>query len=415
MLVVAGGAEEQHTSDGVAVGPWGAAVSITIYAGHYTGIKSFQIEFATAVGGSRTSGEQAQAWWSYAVYPFDWGDGTYQTNFKVSTSPARYLGIHQASGTTPRIALFDASDGSRLARANTNLNVTGWTPVKWEFDAGHWTVWADYGAGFVQTLTYDDSGAMTTIDNLQMSVNGSSDEAKGYFGTWVDDCLCWDSEGDNWNSRIPADDFPRIGVAHYPETSDNSISGVEYQDMDEVVPDHAPSAGEDKVGYLAVVEDLDNGTKASEDLTSETIQAVMVTHVTQWEEPEAAMEIFNIKTGGAEYLDSAERVVQHGNDSGGSTSWTTYGGYYPWTPTATPANWDEALFNAAEYGFSLIDGKSDQLTVQVIFGGSSPWWSTGAPPAGDVLKISTIEWASVKKVSAIAEASISKVSTIEAN
>lgn len=39
------------------------------------------------------------------------------------------------------------------------------------------------------------------------------------------------------------------------------------------------------------------------------------------------------------------------------------------------------------------------------------------PPVvgGDVLKISTIEWASVKKVSSIVEASISKVSTIEAN
>jgi hypothetical protein len=58
----------------------------------------------------------------------------------------------------------------------------------------------------------------------------------------------------------------------------------------------------------------------------------------------------------------------------------------------------------SQFGLEVL---GDGLTI--------PARNVAAAGAGDIKKLSTIEWASVKKVSTIAEASISKVSTIDAN
>jgi len=105
----------------------------------------------------------------------------------------------------------------------------------------------------------------------------------------------------------------------------------------------------------------------------------MLTHVAGASADPDTISIYNVKENGTEYLDSAyerstvdrTKNVQIGSES--VTLWATYAGYYPWTPEGN--SWTPTNFNACEFGISLIDGKSDQLTVQVIYFGSAHEWS----------------------------------------
>ena len=419
MLIVAGGAEELHTAEATAIGPWVSAAGVEIETGtKYTGAACFKFG-AVAAGTSQSQADQTKGWWSYALTFTLWGDGSYRHMFQLcGNDDGRYIGfVPGVDVDNSYVALFKGTTGTVLAQGTHNCGKSPlWSLIKLEFDNGHWTCWIKpFGGVWAEEFTFDDSGAFTTMDNLLMSLNSSGDEEKGesYAIPYADDCHCWDAQGDNWNSRLSGSgggdanaDFPRISVAHMP------TANGEWDDLDEIPPDHAskPDADDENAYY-----DVEALKEEPEDYTAETIQAVMVTRCDgSVSGGQAEFDKFNLYDGDTLHADSGEdgRMVQFGRNGLGDTKWWTVAGYYPWTPDEE--NWTEELFNTCEYGCHVLTAYTDQVTAQVIFFGSSHEWSP-TPAGGAVLKISTIEWASVKKVSSIVEASVSKVSTIEAN
>lgn len=113
------------------------------------------------------------------------------------------------------------------------------------------------------------------------------------------------------------------------------------------------------------------------------------------------------REGGTDYL------LAYGSTLATEDLWVTRLFYDDISPAGNP--WTEAIVNALEYGFDRYASGFNNSTLKEATGFCEVAVNEAAPSAGNVLKISTVEWASVKKVSSIAEASISKVSTIEAN
>ncbi len=204
-----------------------------------------------------------------------------------------------------------------------------------------------------------------------MSINSTTDEGKA-LNSWYrgDDCLFWDPTGDNWNSRIGAQDFPRVSEAHMPVTPDSEGGSPEWQDLDEIPPDGVDFASADFPNYWTTVEDLKDVANGGGIPNDAIIQALMVTRVDETFDYENAVK-FNVREGGDLSADSAERMVQAG--ASGDDLWITFGGYYPWTPGKV--NWTEAVFEACQYGCALISGETDQITVQVIYFGSAQEWT----------------------------------------
>jgi len=383
VLVMAGGAEEMHTSLGntVGVGPWPSSVGVAITGGAYTGAAGFTFKLPSA-GQSPFSSQEAKGWWSWVSRPPEWGDGTFRTMWK--------LGIDGGGGSEPLIGWIKGSVVTESVLrlwtrtgnydSSTEFTKAEWHRIKVEFDNGVWQVWAsDNGAEWALEISQDDSGTYTTLSNMGMSINSNTDETK-VASQWqeADDCHFWDPTGDNWNSRITEmSDFPRISAAHMPNPGSESDAGQAAK-IDEIPNDGVDKATIDEDEYWTDCEDL---KEAPEDYTAEVIQAVMITHVagTSAGQP-PAMELFNVREGGTLYLDSAEDtgtgaaqgMVQYGTDGGGENSWWTTAGYYPWTPEED--NWTEVNFNACQYGDALADALTDQMTVQVIYFGSSHEW-----------------------------------------
>ncbi len=398
MLLLASGAEEAHTFDGCGVSAWAAVNEVSTIDDTfvYTGDYALRFSDTPASGGGPSSVGAAGSWWSHAFYFNMWGDGTHYCLWQVKVdSPVRFVGFN--IGTAPnedtkaKIALYSAAAGTTLAESTTEFDFAEWHRFKWECVDGYWTFWgSDNGAAWEELFTYDDSGNFTT-GTFDMDINASTDETKGagYFDRVVDDVLFWDDTGDNWNSRITAmSDFPRVSVAHMPVDPD-STTPDQNDKIDEIPPDGVDEASVNDANYYTAAADLDEtGSATRPDLTGEYIQAVMVTHVANSTPNAATLAKFNLYDGTDLYADSEEggQAVQQGwrTDAAVSTS-TTWAGYYPWTPDgATPANenWTEALFEAYSYGISLISGKTDQMTVQAIFFGSSHEWEPPAAPTG---------------------------------
>jgi hypothetical protein len=393
VIVGAAGAEEQHTANGLAVGMWWGPSALKIETGiqAFTGTACFEHPILS-VGNSPQSANQSKGWWSFANYFAAWGDGTYRYLFRLTTDDTgRYIGWTQGvDGNHSELTLFKGAAGNNLADSNTleadTGVVGGWSQIKIEFDAGNWTAWG-YLAGDSQwreLFTYDDTGNFTTMTSMNMGLNASTNETKGeaYADQWIDDCVFWDSQGDNWNSKIATlADFPRISIAHMPNTAGAKTESDAGQaaKIDEKPPDDVDNATIDETDYWTDIDDLNEGAgDPLEDLTAETIQAVMVTHVAgafgAAEDPE--MKKFNVREGGVLYADSEEdgRAIQVGNEVTNSpNNWWTFAGYFPWTPNED--NWTEAEFEGCEFGISLINTYTDQMTVQVIYFGSSFEWT----------------------------------------
>lgn len=405
MIVGAGGAEERHTSNATATGLWASPVYIEIHTvKKYTGAACYYFK-QLATGNAPQSANQASGWWSWANWFSGFNDGTYRLIFKLCNDDGgRFIGWSKGTQTyESKLTMWKGpSAGTVLVDSGaTQFTAAMWHRVKLEFAAGHWTAWAsDDGAAWTQVFTYNDSGNFTTMGVMHMSLNASTDETKGeaYGQQYADDCIYWDDDGDNWNSRIPADDFPRISLAHMPNTvgaKDESDAGQAAL-IDDMPPTHAADGTDkstiDETDYWTDVDDLDEtGTTENPDLTVETIQALMVTHVAGTfgaEDTELNKYNYSPDQGTTVYTDVEEggRVIQVGAElSGSPVNWWTHAGYFPWTPETTSRSWTEAIFEASQYGISLINTKTDQMTVQVIFFGSSHEWS---PPAGE------IEWLS---------------------
>ena len=379
VLIVAGGAEELHTAESTAVGPWVSAVGVTINtATKYTGAACFEFD-SVAAGTSQQQVDQAKGWWSFPFSLTLWGDGSYRHLWQVGTIGAvvYYLGLTPVGEDVDNsyVTLFTGTEGNIVAQGTHACPKSPlWNLVKMEFDNGVWTCWVKPSGGeWVEDFSLDESPA--TLDILHMAINSSSDEEKGaeYALPYADDCFCWDAQGDNWNSRIATmSDFPRISVAHMP------TANGEWDDLDEMPPDHAskPAADDENAYY-----DVEALKEAPEDYTAETIQAVMVTRVDgSVSGGQAEFDRFNLYDGDTLHADSGEdgRMVQFGRNGLGDTKWWTVAGYYPWTPDEE--NWTEELFNTCEYGCHVLTAYTDQVTAQVIFFGSSHEW-TPSPPA----------------------------------
>ena len=191
-----------------------------------------------------------------------------------------------------------------------------------------------------------------------MHLDGNCDDTKGlgYADQWIDDCVFWDSQGDNWNSRIATmADFPRISTAHVP------TANGEWGDLDEVPPTGDVVTDPDDADAVYACEDLN--IDGDPDYTDGFIQAVMVTRVDDdISSEDANLSKFNLYKGSdAVETDSEEggRRIQFGFETV-NDRWTV-AGYYPWT--IAEENWTEALFNSHEYGCYVLDGKTDQVTV----------------------------------------------------
>lgn len=368
MLIVAGGAEERHSNTAAKlIGPWNNTVDMTIdVATKYTGAASF-ILGASAQGSTATS-MTSNGWWSYAALHPAWGNGTHRALFSLGT--ATQIGWAKGSGNDESEIRLVTSTGTYDSVAEFSKNE--WHRTKVEFDSGVWTVWAsDNGAAWAEVLSRDDSGSYTTL-NLTMGVVFTSDEGKEVNTDYhVDDVHFWDSTGDNWNSRITTmSDFPRISEAHMPDTAGAKTESDAGQaaKLDEIPPDDVDNATIDETDYWTDVEDFKPA--------GETIQAVMITQVDDCPHsvPSANHLYYNVREGGVLSANSEEGIVQRGRSV--DDNWLTYAGYYPWTPGEV--NWTEAVFEACQYGCSLVSGETDQITVQAIYFGSAHEWE---PPA----------------------------------
>lgn len=386
---MAGGGEEGHANTSAplyAIGPWLSTSFIYRHAADpapYTG--NYLYYFAPgSTGASPNVADRTWAAWSMA---FDfwtyWLTGTHYYLFYLGSvgGEQRAIGFVKGSSTLKaKVALFTGTTGTVLAQSTEEFSYQTTVPFKWNFNAGVWTVWADMNLDgtWTEVISYDDSGEGTTLNYAEMSPVFGTNETYAAYAFWrfVDDCCMWDAAGNDWNSLIPADDFPRISEAHMPDTSGAKTESHAGQAalIDDIPPDRSTFASIDEDEYYSNVEDFKP--------TGETIQAVMCTQVAGPGPSDAKCRIFNLYHSYTLYADSAFAVVQAGYYPGGSSAWVTYGGYWPWALGDTPQNWTPVLFNAHHYGVALQNGLTDQMTVQVIFGGSSHWWTPPAPSIG---------------------------------
>jgi hypothetical protein len=386
-LRVSGGAEERHSHStlGSAVGVWSALVDIDIETtlGVYTGAACYKFLPSASGTSQTTAAGVSKAWWSHTIYFTLWGDGTYRCIWDILVpGTARYVGLKKGSSTSyAKIGLWSNATGTVLAESSEFL-YGAIQLIKWECDGGNWTFWGNLdGGGWAELFTYDDTGNFTTFKG-RLDPIVTSDEGKGasYVVPYVDDIHLWDDQGDNWNSRIGTmGDFPRVSVAHMPNTAGAKTESDAGQaaKLDEIPPDNVDFATINESTYWTNVDDL-NKTAGQGPSAGEKIQAIIVTQAGYNAPTQAELEKVNLHDGSTEYLDSEEGIVQIGYTSHAAQTDVTWAGYYPWTPDgASPANenWTETLFEAYGYGSGLVSGKSDQITVQVIFFGSSHEWT----------------------------------------
>ncbi len=381
MIFFASGMEEEHTNNSRGVCGWaivaGTSIDTTV---KHTGNASMKLTFQNYVGSSRqVTGNKC--WWSFASRPWGRNNGTYMYMFQLlvaATGGARYIGWEFNTGDSKYyLVLFDNTTGNIVA-TSTNGNATiQFYEIKIEFDNDSWTLWSNISGSWAEEFTYSDttSGTRTFKMDFNFSTDASKINSNGEIR--VDDCLAWDDAGDNWNSRIVTlSDFPKISVPHVLTTPE-SDSGQAVK-FDEVPPDAVDRATVAASGYWATPPALDASVTT-------TIQAVMITHIwgTQSGEASTAKD-FNMREGGTLHEDSGEdgRGIMLGTDAGGVNSWWQSAGYYPWS--FDEVEWDATVFAGVEYGVSVIDTKTDQITVQAISFGSAHEWS---PPASVTRRI----------------------------
>ena len=314
MLFVAAGAEERHTSNSRGVGAWASCSDITIDAtSAHTGNAHFVLG-ALAAGQSQLSEYGTQCWWSGATAVPSRTNGTYWTMFSLfadsSTPPKqRYLAWYW-DGASYYLSLNSNTTGTRLATSTHAVTAGTWHPYKLEFDNGTWTCWAimDASTTFTEEFTYTETSP-TAPYSFKVSLNGSSDESKTSVAVPVDDICAWDTQGDNWNSRLSgADDYPRISVAHVLTTPEETASQAALLDEIPVSTDYA-SASSDT--YWATPPALDASV-------TNTIQAVMITHVATTNAT-ADIDVFNIRENSTLYTRTItdtddDWLIQKGGD-----------------------------------------------------------------------------------------------------
>ena len=394
------GAEEEHTNNAVGMG-WASASGYTITnsaQGVNTGNQAYFLSLAHSGASQKSFHTGAtKCWWTFCSTKFVRNNGTYIMMLNLladSASNQRKIGwYYNTSDGKYYLRMFDGSNNTLVT--STNGTTAGKTHFKMEFDNDEWTLWSDINGGaWGVEWTYSDS--TTPTYEFRMDLNFASDASKVTQAPMLDDCCLWDEDGDNWNTRGPVDSyanaFPRISGAHVPAAGRESDAGQGVK-LDEIPPDAVDKATIAETDYFVQVDALDNGVAGPQDLTGETIQALLITHVAGdfggAEDPE--MSKFNVKRSGTLYADSEEYRVQLGASGSGSGTWWQTAGYYPWTPA--DENWTEAIFNACDYGISLISGETDQMTVQVIFFGTSHLWVSPGAPAALVARIYQVEQA----------------------
>jgi len=147
-----------------------------------------------------------------------------------------------------------------------------------------------------------------------------------------------------------------------------------------VMTETAKNAAE-VTGYWATYPSLDTACPiegGTVDLTTQFIQALMITHGAVYSPSSVSLSVYNIYEGGVLYADSEDAVVQIGATSASIPTFANYAGYFPWTPGAE-ANWTPTNFAACHYGSNLNPYyRTDQQTVQVIFFGSAFEWTAPA-------------------------------------
>jgi hypothetical protein len=353
----------------------------------YTGTYEFEHK-GLAAGTAQTVTDQSVGYWSIASRPSSYNNGTYRYLFGLGQytdggAKVIYIGWSKgAAADKQKITFFrtGAAGTGAVATGATEFTTGGYALLKVRFSSGVWEVWKEYGAGWdaigAPELTLDDSGTYTELDFLRMDINSTTDEGKAANQSYFCDDLCaWDANGGNWNSLLSQNDFPRISAAHVSDIAGAKDEGPpaaagQGVKIDEIPPDAVAQATVDETDYWTDVEDFKPGAVQ--------IQAVMVTHVAgTFAAEDAELSKFNYTPdqGTTLYTDCEfdGRRVQFGTD-GADPTWFHVAGYFPWTPEAVPRLWTEAIFESSQFGISLIDTKTDQLTVQVIYFGSSAEW-----------------------------------------
>ena len=376
MLIIAGSGRERHTYSSRALGIWTTPANVVIIGAG----GGYRFSSTASSGGSPSSVIGSKAWWSLETPPPSFTTGTYVVSFKLfgdssGTPKQRYLAWKSSAGQL-YLALCSDTAGTELLTTQV-YSGSGNALLKIEYDSGVWSIWSKMGSGTSWQLdgTYTETSP-TTPYTFQITPNGATDEKSGIAVDYYN-LLMWDTQGTDWNSRIATmSDFPKISVAHFLTTPEETASQAVL--LDEVVP-ASDFASATSTGYYATPPALDASV-------TETIQAVMVTLA---EKTADITKVFNLREGGV--LDQKTFAggspytgqIQQGSFTSGGVQRSTYATYWPWTPAGKL--WTPNRFagtggeSSMEYGVGIVNGVTDQITVQVIsFGSAAEWNPPGA-------------------------------------